>query len=193
MSWILSILRQKTLMITREFDVFAGLHEEADKGWIWLYDKKLKSRRTIKITNPKTGGAIYCEYRALDDNFICLYNERPHTKKINPLGKISEVIIINEWYRLALKDIKMGHPAPFVVEQGRGLFSLWAGIKAGRHHPDPGVRMTTGLVILGTWLGVAGLLFAAVPEHQRIWAWLGSGLAALISYGIGRGTRWSNE
>jgi hypothetical protein len=202
-------LGKASMIIRRDFQVFPGVHDEADKGWVWFYEKELKTRRTVRIANPATRKAIYCEYRALDHNFVTLYNEQPHSRNIEPAGtwfsaprtayrgerreQLIGVLVINEWYRLALGVLRTGRPVPLVVQQRRGLYSLWGGIKAGRHHPDPGIRMTTGLVILGTWLGVAGLLFAAISEKHRIWAWLGSGLAALISYVIGRGTRWSNE
>jgi hypothetical protein len=49
--------------------VFAALHEDTDKGWVWLsLDGHFTARMTIKIFHGKE--SVYCEYRKLENNFV---------------------------------------------------------------------------------------------------------------------------
>jgi hypothetical protein len=69
-------------------------------------------------------------------------------------------MILSDWYRKAL-DIKPAHKAQLDIESLKDHF--WCALRAGCQHPDPMVRLATRLGVLGTWLGISGLLFALVP------------------------------
>ena len=157
------------------FKLYPALHEETDKGWVWLYDpKRFKSRMTIRITCGKKH--VYCEYRELDNNFITMYNERPHTPSIDPEmnwharkangqmfemkdpGHFADMIVIGGWYRNAL-GIPRGQSEADLTTDCLA-FSNWADLRAACQHPEPGVRVSTRVTLGGTWLAVVGILFA---------------------------------
>src|SRR5258708_31240790 len=61
----------------RLYRTFSALHEDTDKGWVWLCldeNRGFGSRMTIRISRPDAKRSIYCEYRALDDNFVRTYD-----------------------------------------------------------------------------------------------------------------------
>lgn len=171
----------KTLKFPRCFEVYAALNEEADKGLVWMFDTSLESGRTIILERPKAKKwhlfkrRVYCTYRAMDHNFVVRYNEQKHTRKIDPddswlcspavaykkdsdRKKLESIIVINEWYRNALGGLIRGKRVRLVVR--KPWCPPWANLRATCHHPDPGVRVATRLGVLGTWLGIIGLLFA---------------------------------
>ncbi len=92
--------------------IFAALHEDTDKGWIWLsLGDAFVSRMTIKILKGKE--SVYCEYRKIDDNFVNMYNRCEHRKSIGG-QKWQDVIVISDWYRKA-----------WVISGQTKLISLW--------------------------------------------------------------------
>ena len=154
-----------------EFDVYAALHEETDKGWVWFLDPNLTSRMTVTIVNGHK--TLYCEYREIDENFLTLYNERSHTRKIDPEGtwaeahqkhdlhklnnprKFQNILVISGWYRDALGIGEKAQSCNLDIKRPR--CSAWADLRAACQHPEPGVRVATRVGLLGTWLGVLGL------------------------------------
>lgn len=177
------------------YRVFAALHEDTDKGWVWIRLSQLEgfqSRSTIKI---KSGShSVYCEHRNFDANIVRKYDSSDSTTCIYfgddkasfferkqaarhavehrehvDLTKFDDVIIISGWYRVALGGIEVDKTHELKI--CRPTFALWADIRAGCHHPEPAVRIATRLAILGTWLGVAAFL-PAFFEVQPIKSWI---------------------
>jgi hypothetical protein len=66
-----------------DYRVFGALHEDTDKGWVWvlLDDKLFASRTTIKISrrDNRRKRSVYCEYRNIDDNFVKQYDRNDDT------------------------------------------------------------------------------------------------------------------
>lgn len=101
-----------------DFRIFTALHEDTDKGWVYLLlDPSFKNRQTIKVRNPQQKGKyIYCEYRELDDRFRRNYNDQPRTANIRARNsenkdsqitkdsreQFKDVLVISKWYRDAL-------------------------------------------------------------------------------------------
>jgi hypothetical protein len=156
--------------------VFAALHEDTDKGWVWLrLDPKrgFLSRSTILIRRGDR--SVYCEHRNFDKNFVrkydasedthCIYfPDKTAARERGPvdLGAVSDVIVMSGWYRSALGGFETegfgGEEQQLEILKPR--FSGWADLRAACQHPEPIVRIATRLAILGTWLGVAALLLA---------------------------------
>lgn len=167
----------------KTYRVFAALHEDTDKGWVWLLldpKKGFFSRSTIKITRGSR--SVYCEHRNFDENIVRRYDATDYTncmyfqdKKTAAnrgpvdMSKLYDVIVISSWYRSALGGFSTEGfgGVPQELEISRPRFSLWADLRAACQHPEPGVRVATRVGILGTWLGVAALL-PALAEVQPI-------------------------
>ncbi len=107
---------------------FAALHEDTDKGWVWLGlkpNKDFRTRMTIKISRGNR--FVYCEFRDIDSNFVRQYDanddttsmyfgttEKDHAKqkelakqarlKLDPvaLDKLGDIVVLSGWYRDAL-------------------------------------------------------------------------------------------
>jgi len=155
------------------FHVYHALHDDTDKGWVWFLNPAFTARMTLKIRNPSNGKSVYCEYRDIDEPFLTLYNERAHTRPIDPEGtyhageyfqirdstKFEDILVISGWYRSAL-GIPGANTCSLDVRKPRS--ASWADLRAACQHPEPGVRVATRVAILGTWLAVVGLLAALV-------------------------------
>jgi hypothetical protein len=161
--------------------------------WLRLDESKgFRSRMTVRICNGKF--SVYCEHRNFDANFVRVYDsseettsiyfgrdERDHIRQKDiakteisqrkevSMGQLSDAIVIGGWYRRALGDLETGGPHELKICKPR--FSLWADLRAGCQHPEPGVRIGTRVAILGTWLGVAAFL-PALAEVEPIKSWL---------------------
>jgi|SRR5882724_2509101 len=148
--------------------IFAALHEDTDKGWVWLsLGNAFTSRMTVKIL--RGGKSVYCEYRKLDDNFVNVYNRQECTKQIDA-GRYSDVVVISDWYRKALGGLETNETGATLTVR-KPLMPLWADLRAACQHPEPGARVATRIAIWGTWLGFVGL-FPAVLEMEPIKHWL---------------------
>lgn len=156
-------------------NVFAALHEDTDKGWVYLkLPPEFESRTTVKILRGQH--SVYCEYRKLDPNFAnIIYNERLRCGRIisGPEDSWSTVVVISDWYRRALGGFEPGEPSPPFVNLvvRKPPFRLWADLRASAQHPEPGVRVAAWIAIWGLWLGVTGLLLT-VLEVETVKKWL---------------------
>lgn len=210
-------LRLHTMGIPCLFKVYAARSEDADKGLVWLYDEDFTSAQTIILKNRKKkkwlvfNRTVHCTYRELDHNFIVEYNERKHTRKIDPCDlwlcypksaykeadqqKLKGFLVISEWYRNALGGFKTGEgPVELVIK--KPWLSPWANLRAACQHPEPGVRVATRVAILGTWLGIVGVLFALPDDwkncyleytgHSLLWTFL---ILAVLCFVAGRGVK----
>src|SRR5579864_6613231 len=138
------------------YRVFAALYEEATEGWVWFATPPPEPHRLIILRNLdiKSRPIIYCEARLIDENFVKFYNEKPHTRKIDPKN-FSDVIVINDWYRRALGIPSTKTEVVLEVRQPKNPF--WPALRAGSQHPDPAVRLANRLGLLSTWLGLVGV------------------------------------
>lgn len=83
------------------YRIFKALHEDSDKGWIWLSEPEINTRKIVRIENRETRRCIYCQYRHIDDDFVDIYNKRRTTKIVPELR--GKALIISKWYRYALE------------------------------------------------------------------------------------------
>jgi hypothetical protein len=139
------------------YKIFAALQEETTSGWVWLAKPEFVPHRIIYIRNKQTHKKIYCECRVLDENFRQVYNDRPRTKELAH-ADVSHALVIGDWYRAALGIPETGIEVELTIDQP--WLSAWPSIKAGTQHPDPNVRLANRLGILGTWLGIVGIVFS---------------------------------
>ena len=155
---------------------FAALHDDTDKGWVWVLldpEDGYLSRSTIRI--QRGNRTVYCEHRNFDANFVrrydseeetrCMYfPDKPTARRRGPveLQELKDVIVISSWYRSALGGFESqasgGEAQELNISKPRIAF--WADLRAGCHHPEPIVRITTRLALLGAWLGMVALLLA---------------------------------
>src|ERR1700674_5054526 len=169
--------------VSKMYRVFAALHDETDKGWVWLTldpQKGFLSRSTIRIVRGKY--SVYCEHRNFDANFVRRYDATDYTNGMYfpdkqsasrrepvDLDQLHDVIVVSGWYRSALGGFKTegfgGAPQQLTI--CRPSFGAWADLRAACQHPEPGVRVATRVAILGTWVGVAALL-SALAEVQPL-------------------------
>jgi hypothetical protein len=154
-----------------QYKIFAALHEEATAGWVWLATPKLLPHRLITIEKEHPYRKIFCECRMIDQNFIKLYNERPRTRDIDS-AHFEDVLVIGDWYRTALGIVSSSTEVELKVTQPQ--LSAWTSIKAGTQHADPNVRLANRLGLIGTWLGISGVVFSLVT--CRLYA----GIAVLV-------------
>jgi len=148
------------------YSLFAAPHDETDKGWIWTRKDDALTRTIVLIKNRGLKRSVYCEYRKLDENFVKRYNEAhknydaKYSLPTNP-KQWQNVLILSGWYRDALGRLKSQTSVD--LEILKPAISPWAALRAACQHPDPGVRVATRLAVIGTWLGLIGVLFALLP------------------------------
>ncbi len=166
------------------YSVYAALHDESDKGWVWSKKEGTLTRTIVLLKNREKKRSVYCEYRELDHHFVNQYNDEfrafdpKYSLPTNP-AQWKDIIIIGGWYRDALGHIKQ--QSTIDLEIVKPLLSSWAGLRAACQHPDPGVRVATRLAVIGTWLGVIGLLFAVLGSlHLTMREGVGISAALLI-------------
>jgi hypothetical protein len=150
-----------------KYRVFAALYEEATAGWVWLASPRLEPHRLVILRNQdlKSHPVIYCEGRSLDENFVAFYNAKPHTRKIDPKN-FGDVLVIGDWYRQGLGIPTTKTEVELEVRQPKNPF--WPALRAGSQHPDPTVRLANRLGLLGTWLGLVGVVGAVIPFIDAI-------------------------
>jgi hypothetical protein len=147
------------------YSVYAALHDESDKGWVWSKRGDILTRTIVLLKNTRARRSVYCEYREMDHNFVNRYNEAhksfdpKYSLPTNP-KQWENLLVISGWYRDALGRIKSQTTVD--LEIVKPSFSSWAALRAACQHPDPGVRVATRLAVIGTWLGLVGLLFAVL-------------------------------
>jgi hypothetical protein len=162
-----------------EYETFAALYEEATDGWVWFATPSLEPHRLVRLTHKTNRRKIYCECRVLDSNFVKLYNERPNTRKIDE-SNYGSILIINDWYRSALGIPSSHEKVNLEIVQHSSPF--WAALRSGSQHPNPTVRLGNRLGVLGTWLGLSGLIIPIAQEHfkgQVVWA---EGIVILLGF-----------
>ncbi len=174
--------------LTSSYKVYASLHEDTDKGWVWAgLGKDFQSRTTIRITRRSAGRScsVYCEYREIDANLVKIYDAAENAERMYFTSKLTaqmakrkdidlsclvNVAVISEWYRNALGgfDTFKRSGALQTLSFDQPYWAWWRDLRAACQHPEPGVRVATKVSILATWLGVTGLLFA-VSDPLRSW------------------------
>ncbi|GEM_PF-5211732 len=139
---------------TNKYKVFVALHEEARDPCIWIpNDDKVNSGDCIKVQCTSTQKKVYCECRVLDDNYINYYNDRHHTNKIREQNK---AIIISEYYRKKLGNLKSGENYDFEIDYGHNcclfrLFSIY-------WHPDRYFQLAIIFAVISILLSFISLI-----------------------------------
>lgn len=177
------------------YKIYAALHEETDRGWVWLVKDGFQTGDIVRLcSEDNPGRGVYCAYREIDGNFLTRYNERPHTRKIAPektykpgeqmaisdRKRYKDLLVIGQWYRTALG---VGDKeACCNVDVRKPWCSYWGHLRAACHHPDVSVRLGTRLGILGAWLGTSSLFLAILALVSRQWRgfWCATGLAIIL-------------
>jgi hypothetical protein len=155
-----------------------ALREDTNDGWVWICgptSQSLKSRTVVKVRYPSRSRYFYAEVRKIEENFLRQYNDPKQRICINC---DQNTIVMAEWYRSALgiKDISKSNSFALVVTPAK-LWG-WKSLRAACHHPDPVVRLSTRLGVLGAWLGLLGVWLS-------LWsAWLAQPCQMWLSYSV---------
>lgn len=159
-------------MAERTYMVFAGLHEEAKEGWIWLSPGHETLGDYVRVRNPATRKSVVCEQRLLDDNFRRYYNDHEHTF---PLSDSGDLIVMNARFRQRLGGIPTRVPVRLDVRSA----SRWGRyITASWHHPHPAIRTSLQLGFLSVGLGFLSVLLTVLGLA-------GCGAAPIVSGAVG--------
>ena len=157
-----------------KYIIRAALRDETNEGWVWMAGSGYRSRTIVRITVPDGTRKAFCQVRQIDENFLDHYNQSDKEKsRLVREGKKHRIdidpktptIVMSEWYRDALggfstttkkngwKEIELEFQ-PY----DHGLKHLLGQLLAASQHPDISVRLGTRLGVLGTWLGLMGIL-----------------------------------
>jgi hypothetical protein len=147
--------------VEKPYRIYAALSDETNAGWIWFSCPPLPTRTIVKVRHPKNSRVVYCESRKIDHNFVREYNKPPRTN----IDNSCEALVLSEWYRNALGGFATSSMSGDQVklEITTAQIPVLRSLRACCHHPDIAVRVGTRLGVLGTWLGLVGLV-AALPE-----------------------------
>jgi len=154
--------RRRQVVMKKSYRILAAQSDESNEGWIWFKDPKIPTRTIVKVRNTRTGHVVYCQSRQIDDNFVMQYDAGAQRQKIK--GEVNEVLVISAWYRDALGGFettcRSGKPVELEITPARVRvdFGGWGSLRAACHQPDIAVRVGTRLGVLGTWLGLVGLM-----------------------------------
>jgi hypothetical protein len=143
-----------------KFYIQAALHGESSSGWIWAARSELLARSFVKITNKRNRKSVICEYREIDSYFIKTYDCASEEKCAEPLRLDKNPIVMSLWYRHALGIKNEGIYEDLSIDPISSKFSV---IRAGSQHPDPMVRLATGLGLVGVWLGIDSIGLSLIP------------------------------
>lgn len=138
-----------------KYKIFAALQEDINTGWVWIGKSKVQQRAVVKIVNKENGKKIYCEALSLDENFKKKYNNEPRI----PIKKLDNSIVINEWYRKRLGNIKTQLDYDLEIEE---IDNLCGKVCATLQHPQVVVRIAVTLGIISVILGFFGLIFGFI-------------------------------
>ena len=78
-----------------KYEIYVGLYEEKNEGWIWTNDKSVKSGDYVQIKSKK--GKLICQIRKIDDNFQKYYSKKGSGRKILDCSK--NIVVISKYYR----------------------------------------------------------------------------------------------
>jgi hypothetical protein len=163
----------------RSLHVFMVLHEEMDKGWVYLGGGMgIRSRALVRLKNLDSGKrrSIFCEYVELERPDVDYYNSTTRGRIEIPPGSFSDVLVISKWYRSALDIPRRPSAGPWTVHLDVKPAKLpgWNSVRAAVMHPDPAIRVGTRLGVLGAWLGMVALFPALVAAITGVCPRLGA-------------------
>jgi hypothetical protein len=150
------------------YTVYPALHEEANEGWIWFWNPKVRSRSVVKVTNVdpefRKSWSVCCIARVLDPYFVERYNRAYRDLFRLDENALEDVMIMSQWYREALGGFMPTRNSPtekkirLRISPARPFPPFWRDLQAASSHPDAALRLSTRLGILGAWLGLVALL-----------------------------------
>ena len=135
-----------------KYTIYAALREDINSGWVWISTPHLPQRSIVRIVNRQDNKEIYCEALQIDENFLRLYNEDTSTRI--PIADVSSALVMNEWYRKQLGNLKTQEDCELSVTVTNDYCEK---IKACHYHPQIVVRIATHLGILSVVLGVVSI------------------------------------
>jgi hypothetical protein len=122
-----------------QYIIRKALHEEGNDGWVWTTG--YGSRVVVRITNPTNKRQVYCQVRALDNDFQRIYKDDPRKRRIPIVDE--ETIVMSQWYRDALggfettdKNNENGKVELSIKLCDKWWNHSWAMLRAAAHHPD---------------------------------------------------------
>ncbi len=138
-----------------KYKICAALKEDINTGWVWVTtDGDFRQRSVVCINNPQTKKKVFCEVLQIDKNFLKHYNAEG--EKRQEINEGDSVIVMNEWYRSLLGDLKTNSEYELEVSSSQDMKG-W--LFACAHHPQIIVRVAYWLALLSVTLGMAGLIF----------------------------------
>jgi len=180
------------------YHIHQALHAEANEPWIWIGDRRYRSRSLVKIVNA--GGSscsrrtVYCAVRQIDHNY--------NNKRCALFGKDSndwkKQIAMSAWYRDALAIDPDDTEAELSFCEG---IPVWRELRASCCHPDFVARLATRLGVAGVWLGIIGALLGLAALHPGLGTylsdspilqtcvWIGFAILLVLSFVVCRSPR----
>jgi hypothetical protein len=131
------------------------MKEDINNGWVWVAKPEVARRTVVCITNRENHKSIYCEALSIDTNFVRAYNQGDRYQITDPANSI----VLNEWYRTHLGDLRTQVDYDLNVENAEHLVGR---LRSCIHHPQIVVRIAAWISLLSLLLGVIGIALGAL-------------------------------
>ncbi len=138
-----------------EYEIYAGLYEEKNEGWIWTNDKSVKSGDYVQIKSNK--GKLICQIRKIDDNFRNHYSKRGSGRKTFDCSK--NIVVVSDHYRDKLGGINTGKSYSLEIKK---VTSWHRKMLAMLGHPNDVIKISIVLAIISCSLGIIGLILGVI-------------------------------
>ncbi len=137
--------------------IYASLDDHIGEGFVWLQRSGLPARCVVKITNPETRRAVFCEALQLEENFLKRCNQLPRYTISDP----GSSIVMSAWYRTRLGGLQT--QGEYALEV-KAAYSWFGKIRACLHHPQIVVRVAVWLGLVSVALGALGVILSVWPR-----------------------------
>lgn len=137
-----------------KYEIYAGLYEEKNEGWIWTNDNSVKSGDYAQIKSKK--GIFVCQIRKIDDNFRKYYSQ-PGSGRIT-LDCSKNVVVASKYYRDIL-GIDTDMPYYFEIKK---VTNWHKKLLAMLGHPNDAIKTSIILAIISCCLGSIGLILGII-------------------------------
>ncbi len=140
-----------------KYKVFVALSEDINSGWVWIGNPPFEQRSIVKVRNLTLDKTIYTEVLHIDPNFVKRYNKQVETLKIHDP---STAIVVNEWYRWKLGNIKSQEEVELEVISSN---NIWGRLCANLcYHPQVVVRLGSSLGLVSVLLGIISIILTLI-------------------------------
>jgi hypothetical protein len=145
---------------TVDMKIYASLDDHIGEGFVWLQRSGLPTRCVVKISNPDSKRAVFCEILQLEENFLKRYNQAPRYTIKDPASSI----VMSAWYRIRLGSLETQRDYALEVI----LADSWCGkIRVCMHHPQIVVRVAVWLGVVSVALGALGVILGVISVWPR--------------------------